>query len=477
MQFSLCNTRVLLASIVLASVYTAAQAAGLQAELRSSGALIPAATPDVVAPSAPAGAVVAGAQAWVCDAARGFAPVVAIGNTPNPMLAIGTTGGIKLPISATTVPASCGQLAMSASGLVYITQAVVDTAATPSAARGVLRTFIDPSTGAFVGPSAYIAVTAGLDGNQPTAAALGPDGSLYVGFLKSGDIKRILNPSQGTTQVVQKIGSTPSGHPARGLAFVGNDLYIASVDALSVIKNATSTACTGGCNATVVSDGFTGTIHTGITSDGLTDLYFAVASTFAGGSQVWRFTPSTQLYSFVARGGADRTGSNASNFSFISRKTNLLVLDADGNLWIGDDTLNGTAAGAGRLWTVSNAALASLPLGSSIAGTNVQSIANQLRGPWFMGFVQNPGFTITFNADGTFTSTGPAASGTWTITPPNTPGFEGNPQAHLTFTDSQGVVLFSADFLMLNVDTLAAVQPWISNLGTPISGVMLKAAP
>jgi hypothetical protein len=47
---------------------------------------------------------------------------------------------------------------------VYIAQAVVDTSATPSNARGILRTAPDPVSGALIGPSAYIATTSGLDG-------------------------------------------------------------------------------------------------------------------------------------------------------------------------------------------------------------------------------------------------------------------------------------------------------------------------
>ena len=241
-----------------------------------------------------------------------------------------------------------------------------------------------------------------------------------------------------------------------------------------MIKNAT--ACTGGCNAAPVSDGFSGAIHAGIASDGIGTLYFAVDNTFPGGSQVWRYVPSAGMYTFVSQSGADRTGANASNFSFVSAKTNMLALDSNGNLWIGDDPSNGTATGAGRIWTISASALATLPFGNSIGGTNVATIFNVLRGPWFMGFTTN-NFTITFFADGTFTSVGPADSGTWTISPPERFQFLGNPQCHLTFTDARGVVLFSADFLMTNVDTLFAGMPWVSNLGSPISGVLAKQTP
>ena len=118
--------------------------------------------------------------------------------------------------------------------------------------------------------------------------------------------------------------------------------------------------------------------------------------------------------------------------------------------------------------------------GATFGATNTQAIFNLLRGPWFMGFTQL-GFTPTFNPDGTFTATiVPNAggfttdSGTWTLTPPSVVQPIGNAQAHLTLTDTNGVVLFSADFFMLRVDQLVAEFPWTGSLGTPISGVLLK---
>ena len=475
------NTTIIAVALLLAAggTQSKAQTGQANAELRSSAALL---ASGAIAPTAPAALVADGTQAWVCDAAKGLQPAVPTEqNVLDPVMAIGTTG-IKLPISATTVPASCGQAAIS-NGTVYVTQAIVDTAQTPSSARGVLRTAVDV-TGALLGPSVYIASTAGLDGNQPTAAAIGPDGNLYIGFLKNGNVKRIVNPGSGTSQVVQSVGNTPSGHAARAFAFVGADLYIASLDALSVIRNATSTACTGGCNATTITDGFAGVVHTGVTSDGIGMVYFSVAQTgIPGGSQVWRFDTNTQLFSFVAQGGADRSGANASNFSFVAAKTNLLTLDATGTLWIGDDPSNGTVAGNGRLWTVSPAALAALPSGSFTAGTGLSTILSVLKGPWFLGF-ETLGFTPTFAADGTFTAViAPTAGGvataigTWTLSPPNTLQPFSNAQGHLTFVDSTGALLFSSDILLLNLDMIDAEQPWTGSLGVPISGVYVKETP
>jgi hypothetical protein len=477
-----CKAAILAVSVIFAGASaTVAQAAGLQAELRSSAAIVPVGTPGTVTPTALAGGGAIGAQPWACDARQGFAPVVAIEQgVADPLLAIGTTGGVRLPISATTVPATCGQAALQSNGVVYITQAVVDTQNTPSIARGVLRMALDPATGALIGPSSYIATTAGLDGNQPTAVAMGPDGNLYVGY-----IKRIVNPGVGSTQVVQSVGNTPQGHPARAFAFVGNDLFIASVDSLSIITNATSAACTGGCNATALSDGFSGAAHTGLAFDGNGGLYFAVAGNpqIPGSSQVWRLSLSTGpgLYTFVAQGGTDRNGANASNFSFNASKTNLLMLDAGGNLWIGDDASNAAAAGAGRLWTVPAASLAGLPPGNSIGGTNIQSLFNILRGPWLFPLVFEP----TFNADGTFTAillNGSGVSigtdaGTWLLTPPNVVQVFGNPQAHLTFTNNAGVVLLSADILEFTIDSIGTNGPSTGTLTPPSVWTAIKFGP
>ena len=305
-----CNAAILAATVILTGAgATVARAAGVQAELRSAAALLPNPIPGAVAPTAPAAGAIVAAQPWACDTAKGFAPIVAVEQgVADPLLGIGNTGALKLPISPTTVPATCGQMALG-NGATYITQAVVDTTVTPSTNRGILRTFLDPATGALIGPSPYIATTAGLDGNQPTALAMGPDGRLYVGFLKSGNVKRILNPGVGSTQVVQSVGNTPQGHPARAFAFVGNDLFIASVDSLSLISNATRPSCAGGCNATPLSDGFSGLSHTSLAFDGNHALYFSVAGNplIPGSNQVWRLTLQAGggLYTFVSQGGPD----------------------------------------------------------------------------------------------------------------------------------------------------------------------------
>jgi hypothetical protein len=194
-----------------------------------------------------------------------------------------------------------------------------------------------------------VAPTFGLGGDQPTALALGPEGKLYVGFLKNGNIKRITNPSTinptSLTQTVESVGSTPNGRPMRAMAFLGADLYIATDQGLSVIHNAA--ACIGnkgGCgNAVLVQDGHAGAAHVGLATDGSSRVYFST------GGVVYRYTPADQ-----------RVVAISSGFAFVDGHTNMLTVDRFGNLWVGDDPGDGALNFSGRLWRVPAAALASI---------------------------------------------------------------------------------------------------------------------
>ena len=199
----------------------------------------------------------------------------------------------------------------------------------------------------------------GLAGNLPTSIALGPDGNLYVGFLKNGNVVRIVNPTASNadpTQVVQSVGAAPNGRPIRSLAFVGPDLYLGSVDGLAVIKNAVSSTCQGGCSGIRISDGFGGIEHVGLTTDGINRLYVAI-----NGQGVFRYTISSGLMQLVSTGGSDPNTGAALRFAFVGGHSNLITLDRLGNLWIGDDTSDGNANFSGRLWYISSGTLSNIP--------------------------------------------------------------------------------------------------------------------
>jgi hypothetical protein len=204
-----------------------------------------------------------------------------------------------------------------------------------------------------------IAPNAGLAGNAPSAVALGPDGKLYIGFLKDGTIVRISNPqlfNADSTQVVQTVGTAPNGRPVRALTFVGADLYIGTTESLAVIKNATAATCTGGCNGVAITDGFSGSGHVGLATDGINRVYMAI-----NGRGVMRYSIQSNTTSVVSTSGLSPTTQAPVPYAFVGGHTNLLYLDRLGNLWVGDDTSEGAIHNSGRLWYISAANLATLP--------------------------------------------------------------------------------------------------------------------
>jgi len=324
---------------------------------------------QVAAPNTPGGGVVIGSNVWATDAVWGLRHYIpADPANPDPVntgiLVFDTANdGTSTVSGALCIPfCKAGQVAYDGNQTIYVASKDQPKGQPSSLNQpGVYRFVIDPVSGVFPGLGTLLVPNAGLAGNLPTAVALGPDGNVYVGFEKNGNVVRIVNPlvdpsnDPNKTQIVQSVGGSPNGRPIRGLAFVGPDLYVASSDSLSVIKNAVASTCQGGCNAVPIQDGFLGQAHVGITSDGLNRVYVAI-----NGQGVWRYTISTQAMQPVANGGTDPNGV-ALTFAFVGGHSNLLQLDRLGNLWIGDDTSDGNANFSGRIFYVSAGALSSIP--------------------------------------------------------------------------------------------------------------------
>lgn len=155
---------------------------------------------------------------------------------------------------------------------------------------------------------------------------------------------------------MQPVGTSPNGRPIRSLAFAGADLYLATNDGLSVIKNAVASGCQGGCNGVRVADGFSGAAHLGLASDGLDRLYLAI-----NGLGVYRYTISTGLTQLISTGGNNPQTGAALPFAFVGGSSNLMMLDRLGNLWVGDDSSDGKFNFTGRLWYISAGQLANIP--------------------------------------------------------------------------------------------------------------------
>jgi hypothetical protein len=311
---------------------------------------------NALAPHTPSGTVIIGSNIWIGDEAQGLRHYIPVDpNNTDPLnkgqLMFDSNPEFSVGGGTACLPwCSVGQAAQDGSTLAFVS--VWDhQKGQPGnfGGPGVWLVQFQPAFGAFdaVAGVSPMASSFGLGGDQPTALALGPDGKLYVGFLKNGNIKRIANPSQinptSQNQTVESVGGTPNGRPMRAMAFLGADLYVATDQGLAVVHNATTCLNnSGGCgNAVPVPDGFVGSAHVGLTTDGTGKVYFLV------NGSVFRYTPLDQRIVTVSSG-----------FLFAAGHTNMITLDGFGNLWIGDDPADTNFSG--RLWRIPAARLATV---------------------------------------------------------------------------------------------------------------------
>jgi hypothetical protein len=205
-----------------------------------------------------------------------------------------------------------------------------------SKSAGVWRLTFDPGTET-VGGAALLAPTAGLGALRPHATALGPDGSLYVGMTRGTNVLRITTPD-GNAQTVQTVAIASKG--IVGMTFVGADLYLVDVAAVTKVVNATG----AGIGAAVPA-GITAAAPTAIASDGV---HIFVANTPgavvpAGGgaapggpSDILRYTISTNTQILLASGVVTFDAKNRPRTAAFQNVSGLAV-DAAGNLYVGDD--------------------------------------------------------------------------------------------------------------------------------------------
>jgi hypothetical protein len=354
------------AFIAILLTFLVSAQAQVQATQRAGFGLPPGQT---VAPNTPGGGVVVGSNVYIDDGAQGFIHLMPADSTnPDPvnngiLVYDPRIGSFTLGGGGTCIPfCKLGQLAYDGNQTVYVTSYDQQKGQPFSVTfSGINRLTIDPVNG-FVTWNGPLVPNAGLQGNQTTSIALGPDGNLYVGFLKNGNVVRIVNPlvdpanDPNKTQIVQSVGTSPNGRPVRSMTFVGPDLYLGTADGLSVIANAVAKTCLGGCNAVHISDGFSGVDHVGLTTDGINRIYMSI-----NGQGVWRYTISTHAMQLVSTGGnAPNTGAPLT-FAFVGGHSNLLNLDRLGNLWIGDDISAGAFNFSGRIWYISAGSLSTLP--------------------------------------------------------------------------------------------------------------------
>ncbi len=204
--------------------------------------------------------------------------------------------------------------------------------------QGIWRFTLDPAT-ATVGSAVLLAPNQNLGSLRPTATALGPDGKLYVGFLNTGEIKRLTNPSSAA-QAVEAFGTSSDGLGVKGLAFAGNHLYLAENSAVTLIGQAGGIASLSSILSTA---------PTAITSDGANVLFVADTPMPAGISNILRMNATTGFRDLYTNAGVMPDGT-IKPFRFVSG----LSLDTvTTRLFVADDP--GTGVLQGNIWMVPEA--------------------------------------------------------------------------------------------------------------------------
>ena len=184
-----------------------------------------------------------------------------------------------------------------------------------------------------------VAGTCGLAGGLPWATALGPDGNLYVSFKKNANITRIIHPGafSGNCADVHTIGTSGDGRKSFALAFAGTNLWETNNNGIGVIPNATAIT-TGTVPSNEI---FLVAGANGMTSDANGEVYVG---------------NNTDLQVFDGINGSNPV-SVATGFSLVMGvavdPTSVgLPGTLAGRVLVADDPTGGLSPGTGRTWLV-----------------------------------------------------------------------------------------------------------------------------
>jgi hypothetical protein len=220
-----------------------------------------------------------------------------------------------------------------------------------------------------------------IPGNIPNSAVLGPDGNLYVGFKRSGDILRVTAPQTEPLPCgnVNVIGSTADQIKNFGLGWINHDLYGGDSVSLWVITNADQ--------CMTAQNGLNPCRGIGILQSQ------TAAPTFVFSDQIYPATTGTNVYignptdvTLVNITTQQVTKNYATGFEFLSGMT----LDpADLSLYVADDPTAGKLPVQGRWFDIGNGP----PNGGRTAGTLVEfasGVTSPAGGVIMSGLAINP---------------------------------------------------------------------------------------
>jgi hypothetical protein len=162
-------------------------------------------------------------HAWVSDASRGFCRI----DPSSPGVAAYSNCFKPTPAFV------AGQASFDAlRNLIYIPDAA-------TASSGIYRVSFIPAT-----ESLGVSANLGNGNLTPTAVAVAPDGSLFIGGRANGNINKITTPFS-TPAAPVRIATTSNGLGVQSIIFVANDLYLAETVNVTVIIRASPSLTKG----------------------------------------------------------------------------------------------------------------------------------------------------------------------------------------------------------------------------------------
>lgn len=193
----------------------------------------------------------------------------------------------------------------------------------------------------------------GIPGNVPNSASLGPDNNLYIGFKRSGNIVRIVNPAVDPLPCgnVQTIGTTADGKKNFGFGWIGHDLY--GADGLSAWVIPKADQCFTPANGNTSCKGSSILVgQIAVPSIATTDQVYPSLN----GSTLYLGNPTSVTAIRLSPLPAVVDTNFGTGFSFVSGLAVDMANPSNKVVYAADDTTNGASVGTGRLWSITTPA-------------------------------------------------------------------------------------------------------------------------
>lgn len=235
------------------------------------------------------------------------------------------------------------------------------------------------------------ASSCGAPSNRPSSMTMGPDGNLYLGFFKSGNILRINGPGNANVPCsnFQTIGSGTDGRRTLGLAWVNHTLYgldggfpwkINNADQCVTANQPSSCAAEAAfTDAAIVPSGI-GSNQFGATPNGTT-LYISDAASV---TKIDDPNGAAQMLTNWAMGMSLPSSISVDN-------TTVSIPD----VYVADDPTAGTGQLIGRVFKVSDQSTSTVPgTPTNISATAGDSLAIVNWTPGSSGSTQTASYTV-----------------------------------------------------------------------------------